>query len=269
MKKNLHTPKTQFGYRKDRYESISSMFNEVRKHELDLAYDLIKLNHMGKNVLEVGSGTGFLTNHLINNGFNIDAIDAEFTKPAGVSNFWVHDLRNGLPKGVKSSNYDLIVSLATMHHVADPKTNTLPNILWYNFNEALTAGGFLLILDVSPRHDIQETAKWNCTNTGKFFNLVVDKYCIPEHQGVYLNRNPTKTKLIENHFTNFQHLDCPCPWIFNNKSDMTHFVKNLFNFQELNEYDIIEYLREYIGFNKTSEFLVLNWGLQAFIAQKI
>lgn len=93
-------------------EVLNSVFNEVmqKKHA---------------KVLDIGFGTGILTNKIYENGHQVDGIDFS-SKMISITqskmpqaNLIKWNISNGLPKEIKSNQYDFIISTYAMHHLTD------------------------------------------------------------------------------------------------------------------------------------------------------
>jgi len=259
---------TRFGVRRRLYKQISGSFGEVRSAELSIVLDFMPSHFHGFNVLEIGSGTGFLTGYLLNLGFSVDAIDTEFAEPAGVNMFWTFDVKTGLPAELPHNHYNIIISLAAMHHIADMNTHTAPEPFYSQCQRVLKPGGKLLLIDVAPEEDAGRSGFWNSARTGSFFHNIVDKYCVPPHQGVYMKSISTTRSLKKVGFVDIIHKDYPCPWCFRNEETMCTFFKQLFNLKRLEHLQIGTHLMEYIGYCRENGIVMLDWALQAFSAVK-
>lgn len=95
------------------YKDILNMiFNEVMEKDQS-------------RVLDIGFGTGILTDKLYENGHHIDGLDfsskmiaiAQGKMP--MANLMEWDISKGLPDHVKEKEYDFIVSTYTLHHLTD------------------------------------------------------------------------------------------------------------------------------------------------------
>jgi putative AdoMet-dependent methyltransferase len=102
-------------------------------------------------VLDIGFGTGILTEKLYDNGHFIDGLDfsakmiaiAEEKMPK--ANLLEWDICDGLPNFVKEKKYDAIISTYTLHHLSDEdKVRFITDLL-----PLLTENGKIVIGDIA------------------------------------------------------------------------------------------------------------------------
>ena len=136
-------------------EILNTIFNEVMQNEKSM-------------VLDIGFGTGILTNKLYENGHQVEGIDfssemiaiAQSKMPRANLVEW--DISNGLPDGILTKKYDAIVSTYTLHHLTDvAKITFIQQLL-----PLLNAGGKIFIGDIAfqTRKDLErcreERKRW-------------------------------------------------------------------------------------------------------------
>lgn len=104
-------------------EILSMVYNEVMKKEQS-------------HVLDIGFGTGVLTNKLYEHGHHIDGLDfspkmiaiAQDKMPQ--ANLMEWDISKGLPEQLKEKEYDIVLSTYTLHHLTDEdKVELVKNLL--------------------------------------------------------------------------------------------------------------------------------------------
>lgn len=91
---------------------------------LGYVQSLVKANKEAK-ILDLGIGTGLLTNELYKNGGQIYGVDfsnkmlelAKKKMPDG--NFYCFNFKSGLPEEIKELKFDYIVSSYAIHHIND------------------------------------------------------------------------------------------------------------------------------------------------------
>ncbi|WP_404406321.1 class I SAM-dependent methyltransferase [Jeotgalibacillus malaysiensis] len=119
-------------------EILNTIFNTV-------------MNQENAEVLDIGFGTGVLTNKLYENGHLIDGIDFSSEmisiakKKMPEANLIEWDISNGLPPALQEKKYDFIVSTYTLHHLNDEEKVTFIRELLSH----LKTGGQLLIGDIA------------------------------------------------------------------------------------------------------------------------
>ncbi len=147
----------------DRTVNISEENNEYPfagyKDVLNYIYNQAK-EQIGSNILDIGFGTGILTNQLYNYGYNITGIDfssnmidiAKKKMPDALLINW--DFAKGLPEKIRSCKFDYIISTYAIHHLTDEEKikfiKSLANLLNTN--------GKILIGDISfeTRKELEE-----------------------------------------------------------------------------------------------------------------
>ena len=131
-------------------EILNTIFNEVMQKEQS-------------KVLDIGFGTGVLTNKLYENGQLIDGVDfsaemiaiAQSKMPRANLIEW--DIENGLPDEIVANKFDAIVSTYTLHHLSDEaKITFIQNLL-----SLLADGGKIFIGDIAfqTREDLEVCRK--------------------------------------------------------------------------------------------------------------
>lgn len=131
---------------------LNAIFNEVMQKEQS-------------RILDIGFGTGILTNRLYEHGHLIDGIDfsakmieiAQSKMPHANLIEW--DFTNGLPKVVQAKKYDSVISTYALHHLSDvEKVHFIATLL-----PLLTADGKILIGDIAfqSREQLENCKKDN------------------------------------------------------------------------------------------------------------
>lgn len=256
-----------FGSRKESYSKATADFPDARASELAVCTRLLGDLTPGSRLLEIGSGTGYLTRHLSEKGYVVDAIDSEFECPVGCSLFWQRDVRAGLPDELRAGVYSAVVSLAAMHHIAASGSHAPPQRFIDGVRRALVPAGSVVILDVADPHDTSCGLHAECLRTGRFFREVVDVFTVPAHDGRYLRIGPTCSCLKRAGFENVVSGDIPCYWRFRSVDSATVFVQRLFGLQGLTKRRVADALHDIVGVNVEEDgCLTLRWALQCFVA---
>ncbi|MBK3496315.1 class I SAM-dependent methyltransferase [Viridibacillus sp. YIM B01967] len=117
---------------------LGTIFNEIMQKE-------------ESSVLDIGFGTGVLTNKLYEEGHQLDGLDfsskmieiAQSKMPKANLIQW--DLSNGLPDSIRNKKFDAIVTTYALHHFTDEKKVELIKELL----TLLTTSGKLYIGDIA------------------------------------------------------------------------------------------------------------------------
>ena len=117
---------------------------------LNFVYDNID-NKTSSNILDIGVGTGLLSNRLYDDGAQICGIDfsqgmiEQAKKKMPNAHFILQDLNNGIPSELENKKFDYIVSSYAIHHIEDDKKIDLLQ----NLKGHLNSNGKIIIADVA------------------------------------------------------------------------------------------------------------------------
>ena len=132
-------PKLSAGYPFEGYYDVLSFVNR----SVD--------SSQGKNILDIGVGTGLLTKELYHKGAEIYGIDfstkmleiAKRVMPKG--RFFCHDFQKGLPAELKTVKFDYIISSYAIHHLNDDqKVDFISELKGH-----LIEGGKIIVADIA------------------------------------------------------------------------------------------------------------------------
>jgi ubiquinone/menaquinone biosynthesis C-methylase UbiE len=216
--------------------------------ELDLDRILKKEN---LSILDLGAGDGFLTRHLLKifpkaTIYALDSSESMLSKNIKINS--INSDSHKIP--LKESSIDLVISLATFHHV-DKKDKTFKEI-----NRILTQDGLFVIADVLDK-----------TKTQEFFDTIVRKYCITGHNLSFLNKKKVE-ELAKNSKLLLKSSKLKnTPWKFDSRDDMALFVKNLLGLDISIDY-LLKFLYENFPIKISSNEIYLNWQLGYHVFQK-
>ena len=148
---------TGFDLWADSYDESVSLCEEAGqypfagyKNVLDGIYNRIRTKDSG-SILDIGFGTGILTQKLYNVGYSISGIDFSTQMIETAKNkmpdaaLYCHDFSHGLPEVLDSTAYDFIISTYAMHHIADDKKAEFIMELWNHLGN----DGEILIGDIA------------------------------------------------------------------------------------------------------------------------
>jgi len=235
-----------FEQRGSDYDLAMQRFPNARDAEFSSLFDGIDITPV-KQIADIPSGGGYLSAFVPQDCY-IDAIEpcGEF-HPENA-----HQLDVGLDQIVLSAQtYDLIVCLAAIHHI-EAKSVFLASLY-----KALKPGAYLCIADV-PRG----------SSIGEFLDDFAGKHNGTGHSGMYLETNTVPDILQP---LGAEILCCeekPCPWFFDNESDMLAFCRLLFGLKAVGEQDLLKALDDYVGFSRVDKGISLNWRLLYLTVRK-
>ena len=132
--------------RRQRYAAAEAVSPKARLPEL-ASFSHHLADGADRMLLELGSGNGTLTKHLMARGWCIDTVDVAFSPVQGARRHYQQNLTEGLPKLVVDRPYDAVVSLATLHHVVE-RPDQLPERLARGIASVTAAGATVMLQDV-------------------------------------------------------------------------------------------------------------------------
>lgn len=228
-----------FAVRGHSYDMAMQLYPHVRHREFAQLFESVDwqaINH----VLDIPSGGAYLQRHLPAH-CQLDSIDPcqNFrAKAAGGS--LILDTMN-LPR----KRYDLIVSLAALHHIENKQT-VIDGLF-----DVLSDDGCLQVADVMAG-SVQ----------AQFLDEFAGRYNVTGHQGAYLSRQSfvdfcearNDIELISNESRN-------CFWVFADEWAMVDFCKQLFGLVGVDDKLLRAELDRYIGFYYANGKVYLQWQL--------
>lgn len=108
------------------YGFSTSDYPHIHSYLLDPLLRLLSKN-VNKKILDVGCGNGWLTNTLIEQGFDAYGTDAsesgiQIAKEKNSNRFFVQDIsKDDLPEELQVIQFDTIISTEVIEHLYDPK----------------------------------------------------------------------------------------------------------------------------------------------------
>lgn len=119
---------------------VNKLYQIVRKITLSKKVNLLKSLTKGKNLLDIGSGTGEFLNHAKNNGYNVMGIEpSEIGRKKSIENYHLTVFPEEEFKNISPDSYDLV----TMWHVLEHVYHLNERI--ETINRILSANGFLIV----------------------------------------------------------------------------------------------------------------------------
>jgi ubiquinone/menaquinone biosynthesis C-methylase UbiE len=221
--------------------------SELERLELDKA-----LNRKDLVILDLGAGDGYLTRHLSKTFPNakIYALDASESMLSEHTNGvkLINSDSDNIP--LENNSVDLVVSLATFHHVKKKKET------FEEINRILAPKGHFVIADVMDK-----------TNTQEFFDTIVRDYCITGHEFPFLNKEWVDELANEAGLFRKESKTKETPWQFKSKEDMAFFVKNLVGL-DISIDALLKFLYENFSVKLRDNHIHLGWQLGYHVLQK-
>jgi len=219
--------------RRQRYAAAEAVSPKAREPELT-TFSRYLPDGGGQALLELGSGNGTLTRHLMARDWVVDTTDVAFSPIDGARRHYAQNLTEGLPPLVIDAPYGAVASLATLHHVAE-QSDRLPDRLVRGIASVTAPGATVVLQDVpSPvaaRRRTDEAGAREAQATARFFTGVVDRLSRPQHSGNYLEMDRIADQLgghgFEPVFVGWH----ACSWQFADYPELAAFVTSLFNLE--------------------------------------
>ena len=253
----------------ERYTEANKTFPNARFNELNAIESLLPTDVIS-SVLEIGSGTGFLTKSLLAKGLTVDTIDPHGSWITGVRKHYQTDIKNGFPFIPNGEKYDLIVSLASFHHIIETSDHFQTQLI-DDICRITDSNSYLLIVDVPNEKD---NITSNCvltdnaaSYTSEFFNEIVDCYSTPFHNGVYLRTDPLVDQFKEYGWDSLLRKNIYCPWSFCSIEDLHSFISLLFNIPKIHEIPAYKKIinKMVVSYHDIIEF---QWGLSSILLRR-
>lgn len=228
-----------FEQRAKQYDKAMQDYPDARDNEFLRLFEHIDSSKYS-NVLDVPSGGGYLARYLPHD-VHVHCLD-----PCSQFNPQTPHLTDNIDLdklNIPENHYDLIVSLAAMHHIHDKQT------FIGNCIKALTSNGVLCIGDVMAGSGITE-----------FLDSFAGKYNGTGHSGKYLR--PELLHDIAQQL-GLELIDCSekdCPWVFSSEQAMLNFCQSLFGLC-VEQQQLKAALAKYIGYREIGNSFQLQWKL--------
>jgi hypothetical protein len=217
------------------YHLAMQLAPEARRLEFEALFSAQPLNP-GEVLFDIPSGGGYLDDYI---SVPVQVEGFEFSKGFADENPAVSLLHpeQEWPIGLA----DRVVSLAGLHHNADPLA------VIARLKSHVRPGGWLHVADVAEG-----------SRVGAFLNGFVDAANPMGHDGIFLPSGRSRYPQA----WNITRLEvCPCPWHFSSVAEMARFCKLMFGLNPDCDDGLVRALQETVGFVQTEKGPVLNWEL--------
>lgn len=240
------------------FESYKDIFNKrgLAYHKAMLTYPLARTEEFiriielagiedGHTVVDIPSGGCYL-NSFIDKSVTTISIETshEFVRDSMSSNKNIILVCDDIAStSLKDQSVDRVASLAGLHHVMDKYS------FFQEIHRILKTEGIFCIADA-----------YHNSNVAKFLNIFVDQNNSMGHKGIFLDNNTRR----ELEAANFQICyDAPqqyC-WEFNSTREMAEYCKLLFGIDRANQAEVVDGIKDYLGYLENSEKCLMNWEL--------
>lgn len=253
--------------RRQRYAAAEAVSPEARAPEL-ASFSRVLADGQDRPLLELGSGNGTLTKHLMARDWVVDTVDVAFSPVAGARRHFAHDLSQGLPPIPLEAPYAAVASLATLHHVvAEP--GRLPERLAQGIAAVTAPGATVMLQDVPARAAVErrsaEPGAKEARAAARFFTGVVDRLSRPPHSGIYLEMDRIAEQLAQFGFETISVGWHACSWQFGDYGELADFAEALFNLHT--ERDRLDRLLE-DQWRETDTGVEMLWALDCLVMRK-
>lgn len=206
--------KTIFDQRAKDYIKALNIFPDIRRDEFNNFIKLLQLKE-NENFLDAPCGTGicaaFINKSIQYTGLDPCATFANYGKNNGLNTVQANMEQQIFPQ----NNFDVIGSLAGVHHISDRKA------LYSEWYRILKPRGRLIVLDVRE-----------ASRPSSFLNDFVDQYNSMGHQGLFLNDDDIKLLNLIG-FKDVKYKEIESKWIALNKDTMCTFMRTMFTLDKL------------------------------------
>lgn len=251
-----------------RYRAAQSSYPNARALELASFESILPASGEGRPALEIGSGDGMLTRLLLGRGFQVETVDPAFAAPEGVHRHHPADVSSGLGFLDGEGGFDLIASLACMHHVVTVG-DRLPATLAEDITRQARPGATLILQDVGARKALERSADQEGAAaagwTVRFFEGVVDRYSEPRHAGVYVELDAVARQFEQLGWRTTRCFWHACPWSFPDEAGLLGFLQTLFNLKTTAD-RLADLVAD--GIHRSDGGIRLSWGLHCLVMQR-
>ena len=262
--------KSEIKERWENYRKANSDKPLVRDRELGEVFNLIN-PRAGDNILEVGTGNGYLTfpiakqvgqrGHITTADVstdNLKSVEGNI-KDLPIDTLLFND--EDLLSELSDSTFDSVGTIATLHHFDNRSKNTGENgrrRALQDFHRVLKDGGKLVIADVASD-----------TISQRYFDAIDNpQHCYPEgHPYDFFTTERLKEILEEIGFSNISIEIRGVPWEFKSIDEAKQFIHTIHN-AKCSEEDSFSVAKEYLGFYESEEGYELGWELMFVTATK-
>lgn len=247
----LNSYKDIFNKRGKEYNYAMELCPHARDQEFLNSIQFLD-NNKTLNILDIPSGGGYLRKFIptYQNLVCAEETDYFYSVCKELPNQQKLKYKINSTIQIKNEYFDCIMSIAGLHH--------LENKDWIisEMYRLLKRSGEIIISDAEVN-----------SNVSKWLNEFIDSNNSLGHKGIFLDNN--FDKLISK--TGFKILFSDTirySWNFDCIDSMVLYCKNLFGIDKCSNYEILNGIKEYLGFKTESGTIKLNWELKFIHAVK-
>ena len=229
-----------FNHRGNSYAAAMEKYPAARASEFENLFRHVDLGEV-RTVADVPSGSGYLTTYLPAS-VTVDAYDPTVSfREHGVAIFPI-DL--GCPR-LARRDYDLIVSLASLHHVEDKRG------FFRSLAEHVRPGGKIILADIAASSRLVD-----------FLDGFIGLHNGTGHEGMYFSPdNPFDFGMDHERLADVRIETLPCPWHFEDRAAMVEFSTLLFGAATAGRKDAERAIVDCVGVTDGDASAVMAWEL--------
>ena len=207
----------------------------------------------GYALCDAPSGGAYLADFIKSKDISCHAVETseifarEALKRPRVQTILCKDLR-AIP--LADAMFDAAISLAGVHHLESKP------LFYKEIRRLLKSEGIFGLADVMQG-----------SNVDHFLNEFVDRHCSMGHNGAFLNET-TLAELEASGFDIESAEEKNYHWYFESATQMGRYCKQLFGLDRANEAEVVEGIKDYLGYEDDSGTCRMNWGLYFIRARR-
>lgn len=253
-----------FNQRGHLYHQAMKDFPDARKAEFNAVVSWLDLKS-GMSICDVPSGGGYLSDFILDNNITFNFVEtsqvfANAAKNICDNNEQKNDNNKKIYNNIscdsitniplEASIIDRVISLSGLHHESD----TLG--FYKEANRLLTDEGFLVLADVMQGSGVDT-----------FLNQFVDQHSSMGHEGRFF----CAQTLADIESCGFEIVDSSIEsytWHFSSSNEMVNYCKMLFGIDQAVDKQILEGIRNSLGYAELENTCLMNWELMFIKASK-
>jgi len=249
------------GIRSKLYKEAMKQFPNARLEEIEAMKKYLNPKP-GERILEIGSGSGFSSNHIseivgengrvIVSDPSLEQLD-DIVKLNKKNIDFIQFIEYDSEKiDLEDNKVDAVWSLGSLHHIFSK------NKLFNYLSRFVKKDGRVVMLDV-----------FSGSKLSNHFDDKVAKYCITGHEVAFSTREYIKTICLNNNFLEPIFYDLDIKFKFKNKEDIGVFLYKIHSMTKTTPDVVLKGAEDILGIEKNGDYYELNWPLTLFTTKKI